>query len=379
MLKAIDRRTVLKTAASAALLGASAVLAAGADKPQWALLYWIPYDNDLSRFREPVLDMLQQGAGRSDARVAVQVDAPELGSMQRVVFAREGARTSRAPGADSSSAEELAQFLTWAAQAVPAHNYAIFILGHGGDVDELSQDRTSQGWMRIDALAAALERFKTEIGEKPALVYLQCCNKGTIETYYALRDCAHVTLAAQSLLGAPNFYYEPLLRSLDRDNAATAMEVARRIAEHERADMLTTLVGTDNIKLDELPQRLKPLLEAVRASGIRTLQRSDVVTYSYPDATGELHADLIMLLAGLASRSDAVRPHYLTFPTWLWGVMGARRTDGTMAVATQQGIGLAGIGVLMPRDAEEHERYRALPFHAATRFWDYVPFRVAEA
>ena len=375
----IDRRTLLKTAGSLALLGPAAVAAAPAEKAKWAFLYWIPYDNDLSRFAQPVLDQLQRGAANSSTLVAVQVDTPELANMQRIVFTRAGARTAMAPGHDSASGEELAQFLEWGAQAVPAENYVIAILGHGGSLEELSQDQRTQGWMRVEALAAALDRFKSAIGAKPAVLYLQNCNKGTIETYYALRGCAHVTLASQALLGAPNFYYERVLASLSGDNAATSMEVAKRIAEFERADMLATLVGTDNIQLDELPQRLKPLLEAVRASGIRELQPGDLITYAYPDANGEKHVDLIGLLAALSSRIDAVRPHYMAFSTWLWGVMGARRTDGALKVPTLQGIGLYGIGIIMPRSAEEYDRYRSLPFYAQTRFWDYVPYRIAAA
>jgi hypothetical protein len=375
----IDRRTLLKAAGSVALLGPVAAAAAPAEKAQWAFLYWIPYDNDLSRFSAPILEQLQRGARSSSAVVAVQTDAPDRSSMLRTVFTRSGTHREGVAGHDSSSAEELAQFLEWGARAIPAENYVVAVLGHGGNHNELSQDRSTQGWMRIDALSSALDRFKTAIGAKPALLYLQNCNKGTIETYYALRGCAHVTLASQALLGTPNFYYEPLLRSLDGDNAATSMEVAKRIAAFERPDMLASLVGTDNIKLDELPQRLKPLLEAVRASGIRTLQRADVITYAYPDAGGELHGDLIGILAGLSSRIDAVRPHYMEFSTWLWGVMGVRRTDGTLKVPTLQGIGLYGIGILLPRDADEYERYRSLPFYAQTRFWDYVPYRVTEA
>ncbi len=375
----IDRRTLLKAAGSLALLGPAASAAAPAEKAKWAFLYWIPYDNDLSRYAQPVLEQLQRGAANSSTVVAVQVDTPELASMQRIVFTRDGARTAMAPGHDSSSGEELAQFLEWAAVAVPAENYVIAILGHGGSLGELSQDQRTQGWMHVDALATALDRFKTAIGAKPALLYLQNCNKGTIETYYALRDCAHVTLASQALLGAPNYYYERLLASLHGDNAATSMEVAKRIVEFERADMLTSLVGTDNIRLDELPQRLKPLLEAVRASGLRELPPGDLITYAYPDVNGELHVDLIGLLAALSSRFDAVRPHYMAFSTWLWGVMGARRTDGTLKVPTLQGIGLYGIGIILPRSAEEYDRYRSLPFYAQTRFWDYVPHRVAAA
>ena len=375
----IDRRTVLKTAASAALLGPAAVMAGPAEKVQWAFLYWLPYDNELARFTPPVLDQLQRGAINSTAVVAVQFDMPGRVGMQRRLFHRTSARSEVVAGHDSSSAEELAQFLEWGARTIPAENYVVAVLGHGGNVDELSQDQSTQGWMHLDAFAGALDRFKTAIGAKPALLYLQNCNKGTIETYYALRSCAQVTLASQALLGAPNFYYEELLRSLDRDNAATSMEVARRIAEFERHDMLASLVGTDNIRLNELAQRLKPLLEAVRASGIRELQREDVITYSYPDVQGELHADFIGILAGLSSRINAVRPHYMAFSTWLWGVMGARRTDGTLKIPTLQGIGLYGIGILLPRDADEYGRYRSLPFYAQTRFWDYVPYRVAEA
>jgi hypothetical protein len=375
----IDRRTLLKAAASVALLGPAGAAAAPAEKAQWAFLYWIPYDNDLSRFTAHILEQLQRGARNSSAVVAVQTDAPGRSGMQRTVFRRSGMRREDVAGHDSSSAEELAQFLEWGARTIPAENYVVAILGHGGNHNELSQDRSTQGWMGIEGLASALDRLKIAIGAKPALLYLQNCNKGTIETYYALRSCAHVTLAAQALLGAPNFYYEPLLRSLDGDNTATSMEVAKRIAAFERPDMLASLVGTDNFRLDELPQRLKPLLEAVRASGIRELRREDVITYAYPDAQGELHADLIGLLAGLSSRIDAVRPHYMEFSTWLWGVMGARRTDGTLKVPTLQGIGLYGIGILLPRDADEHERYRSLPFYAQTRFWDYVPYRVTEA
>ena len=109
----IDRRTLLKAAGSLALLGPAAALGAPPEKAKWAFLYWIPYDNDLSRFAQPVLEHLQRGTANSDAVVAVQVDTPELVGMQRIVYTRAGARTAMAPGHANSSGEELAQFLEW--------------------------------------------------------------------------------------------------------------------------------------------------------------------------------------------------------------------------------------------------------------------------
>ena len=127
----IDRRTLLKAAGSLALLGPAAAAAAAPEKAKWAFLYWIPYDNDLSRFAQPVLDQLQRGAANSSTVVAAHVDTPERASMQRIVFTRAGARSAMAPGHDSSSGEELAQFLEWGAQAVPAENYVIAISATG--------------------------------------------------------------------------------------------------------------------------------------------------------------------------------------------------------------------------------------------------------
>ncbi len=64
----IDRRTLLKAAGSLALLGPTAAIAAPAEKAKWAFLYWIPYDNDLSRFAQPVLEQLQRGAAQFQRR-----------------------------------------------------------------------------------------------------------------------------------------------------------------------------------------------------------------------------------------------------------------------------------------------------------------------
>lgn len=378
----IDRRTLLQSAAAAGFAAATAPLpAAAGEKWRWAFLYWMPYDNDLAGFRDEVLDEMRRGLPAEGVLVAVQADTPRAGGMQRLVVTGGKLRTEPVAGTDSSSGEELAQFLEWAAARFPAENYAVVVLGHGGRAEELSVDRSSEGWMRLDALAAALQRLQQASGgARPALLYLQVCSKGTIETFYALRETAHVTLAAQSLLGVPNYYYAPLLRSLHRDNVATPMEVAKRIVAAERPDMFTSLVGMNNFALPELPQRLKPLLEAVRGTGVRTLDRGDVTLYEYPVGSGEVHADFIRLLAALSTRFDAVRPHYMAFSTWLWNAMGARRTDGSMPDPTRRDIGqdLYGIGILLPQSREQWDRYRALPFHAATRFWDYVPYRIAQ-
>ena len=62
-----------------------------------------------------MLEQLQRGTANSSTVVAAQVDTPDLANMQRIVFTRAGARTAMAPGQDSSSGEELAQFLEWGA------------------------------------------------------------------------------------------------------------------------------------------------------------------------------------------------------------------------------------------------------------------------
>ena len=41
---------------------------------QWVILYWMPYDNDLVRFGEPIVQMLTQGTQNSDVAVVIQSD-----------------------------------------------------------------------------------------------------------------------------------------------------------------------------------------------------------------------------------------------------------------------------------------------------------------
>ena len=40
----------------------------------WILLYWMPYDNDLSRFGRDILEMLNRGVQRDNILVLVQAD-----------------------------------------------------------------------------------------------------------------------------------------------------------------------------------------------------------------------------------------------------------------------------------------------------------------
>ena len=39
---------------------------------RWVVLYWMPYDNDLSSFGEPIIEMLARGTKNSEAVVVVQ-------------------------------------------------------------------------------------------------------------------------------------------------------------------------------------------------------------------------------------------------------------------------------------------------------------------
>ncbi|BDM80939.1 hypothetical protein [Acaryochloris marina] len=52
----------------------TAQLAPAQARYKWAVLYWMPYDNDLSHFGEPIIEMLISGTQNTDVAIAVQSD-----------------------------------------------------------------------------------------------------------------------------------------------------------------------------------------------------------------------------------------------------------------------------------------------------------------
>ncbi|HLO51531.1 MAG TPA: clostripain-related cysteine peptidase, partial [Kamptonema sp.] len=178
----------------------------------WIILYWMPYDNDLSPFGSPILQMLTKGVQSDNILVVVQSDFLGANNLSRSIIAKDKFEVQQLNTANSASEEVFAEYLNWANSQFVSNNWVITFLGHGGHLDEISPDintgtvQLETQWMNIKKLSDEIGKFNKKINTRVELLFFQNCNKGTIEAHYTFRDVANYTLSSQRLLGAPNYY-----------------------------------------------------------------------------------------------------------------------------------------------------------------------------
>lgn len=104
----------------------------------WVALYWMPYDNNLSRFGEPIIEMLTSGTQQSTAAVAIQSDYWGAANMRRRQIIGGTITETDVSGEDSSNVSALTDYLDWAYQTFEADHWAVIVVGHGGKINETS-------------------------------------------------------------------------------------------------------------------------------------------------------------------------------------------------------------------------------------------------
>lgn len=308
---------------------------------RWLVLYWMPYDNDLSRFGEPIANMLIRGMDSlntnnlpletidnspnnslnveypdttSDIAVILQSDYRKDQHMRRRVFSQNQVQEIPISGEDSSDVNALTNYLDWARQNFIADHWAVIVVGHGGKINEISPDYHGDSplknppqphtWMGIDQFTRAVANFNQSIGERVELLFFQNCHKATLEVIYEARNCAKYTLASQLELGAPNYYYEGFLRNLkamDGEGLSQdfpyGRQAAMAIINAERADMYHTFTLIENRFVEEIPEKLAKVVATIPEGAIVGLSplalRRNIDTYEY---FGERHCDVLVLL-----------------------------------------------------------------------------------
>lgn len=240
---------------------------------RWVFLYWMPYDNNLSRLKTPILKMIQAGVQSENMLVVVESDSWRQDKLSRHLFTKGKVDFESLAATNSASIKVFADYLRWAQSHFEAEKWAIVFLGHGGVVDELSPDDNPgpypaprPQWLNIEKLRTVIEEFDETVGRRVELLFLQNCCKGTIEAHYTFRHAARYTLSSQTVLGAPNYYYEPLFRFLGNHPDMDGAQLGQKIMAFERDDMYDGYTLTDNAAIEELPAKLNPLIKSVLAA-----------------------------------------------------------------------------------------------------------------
>ncbi len=335
----------------------------------WILLYWMPYDNDLSRFGLPILEMLSKGVQSDNVLVLVQSELSGAKNLSRDIITQGHFKRQELQASNSSSERTLAEYLNWAQSQFEAKKWAIIFLGHGGHLDQISPDdhpepASSSGtqWMNIQKLSDVIASFNRQVDNRVELFFFQNCTKGTIEANYTVRDTAKYTLSSQLELGVPNYYYEPLLNFLGSNPEINGGQLAEKIMEFEPRNMYFSYTAVNNQAIRVLPSKINSLIESLISSNINSINLNELTTYSY---FNEQFCDLVLFFQTITNQSGASQEKYNDFVSFLKkSILYKVQSHGTMfsqnirsRVKSQE---LSGLGIFLPRTRHELEKYRYL-------------------
>lgn len=336
---------------------------------QWVVLYWMPYDNDLSRFGEPIIEMLTRGTRNSEVAVVVQSDYWGDRKMRRRQLMNGTINEIEITGEDSSNISAFSAYLDWANQTFEAEHWAVIVVGHGGQINEISPDdhqatRKIRTWMSVDQFTNAVSKFNRSTNGRVELLFFQNCNKATIEVVYEARNCARYTLASQLMLGAPNYYYEGFLDRL-KFPSVNGREAAIAIMNSERTDMYHSLTLVDNQVVQQIPEKLSQLLQPMLKKDLPAIRQSELPTYSY---FGEQHCDALVLLNHLSRISDRGQKEFSKFADFLsLSVITFHKTGGELYGSPSDRRThfeeLNGLSLYLPETAQAADRYCSLALY----------------
>ena len=230
---------------------------------EFTFIYWMPYDNNLSSWADTIYHMIQHGISHEGIVVTVQRDLANEVGMTRSIIRKDGISHSKIQEDRSSNGLAFYDYLKWVHQKINSDKYAIIFLDHGGKLDEIGLDQyPSEGFLRVDSAAWAINQFNKLNNNIAELIFLQVCTKGSIEPVYEFKEDSKYTMFSQTVLGAPNFYYRGFFEEISRSDlyTLTGLQLSQIIVGHERIDMYQSLVTINNEAFPKLERELKAFI-----------------------------------------------------------------------------------------------------------------------
>ncbi|WP_332982757.1 clostripain-related cysteine peptidase [Microcoleus sp. A003_D6] len=366
----------------------------------WVLLYWMPYDNNLSRFGQPILQMLSKGVKSDKVLVVVQSDFSGAAQLSRSIISQGKVDTQYLETADSSSAEVLSEYLTWAQSQFQARRWAIVFLGHSGTLMEISPDEhpTSPSiseirWMNLQKINQVIFNFNQSVKGNLELLFFQNCNKGNIEVHHTFQNTTKYTLSSQLPLGAPNYYYEQFLSYLSDYPDIDGSQLAKKIMDCERRDMYHSLTLTNNyyfryfaekvnVVIDSILQAdiapVKVFISSILAPEANLSNNNNAVVYHN---SGETFVDFVNFLQKLTQLSGASPSACNDLLLFLNNFLIQRvQQNGELLDSRIRNKykNLSGLGLFLPRNWQRLEKYLYLSVYADLKLVEFFEAVVFE-
>jgi len=272
------------------------------DSTEWLLIYYVPYDNNLSEYSDSIL-LQFQNANLEKVSVLMLIDRADSSGMVRYKITKEGTSTTNIKSERITHKKHLIQLFRYASKEFNAKCTALFMLNHGGRLNEIGQDLYPDStFLKLTDLRKSMYRYSYRSGSDIDLLFMQVCAKSSIGALYEVSSGANYTLASQKLLGAPNYYYQKMIDSLNHNPDRDGKELAGIIAKSDRKDMFESLTCIDNDKFYKIRREFLKFISVLEVE--KTLKfHNSPNSFNY---AGEMYWDLIDFLNQLnLTKEDA--------------------------------------------------------------------------
>ncbi len=284
-------------------LGLISINAFNAPLKKWLFIYYMPYDNNLSKEGELILNEIKASELGSDIAISFQCDFQDTSGMTRYFFTSDTVISEKINEEKSSDPKVFKSYLKWAESKSEFENCVLIFLNHGGALNEIGLDEYPvHNYQKTEDLKQIILAFNKRNDILPELIFFQVCAKGVLEPLYEMRNCSRYTLCSQNILGAPNYYYKDLFNALNSANDFTGEELAATIAISDRKDMFYSYTCTDNMKFEPAIVCLNEFISYQLRTCNPAIHTDSILQIRY---YGETHWDLKSFINAYSCETDS--------------------------------------------------------------------------
>lgn len=348
---------------------------------EWTFIFIIPNDNDLDTFSDQILSEIRQGITSDSLAATVLID--ELNEMnemnemnkkglKQIGFTSQGSKQKVLDNDASSDLDQIEGHLRWTHKTYRAHRYALFYLGHGGRLDHISLDidpgdGVGPSWASTSQFADLIRQWQREIEDsRLELLFLHQCGRASIEELYSFRNTTDVLIASETVVGAPNTYYRPLLQRISQQPEIEPAEIARMIVDIDEHS--ATLTVFDGKRLADLPRASDELASAILSKSKGTLKRPREQLHTF-FIENEVYYDVCSFIGELVRINGLDGQEHIASKLDWFHLELVKAQSRRKMFFPETSTAWCGVSTLVPQTRSEIGRYQWVELYKNSR-WD---------
>lgn len=261
---------------------------------QWTIMVYLAADNDLETYALQDINEMESIIGPGHLGITALLDrhsgySTDSGNwsdtrMANIVSDSSSSllsfSNSSGVESDTRSGQTLTEFILWSIKHQPAGNYDLVIWDHGGGIDGIAWDESSNSYLSVaevsQAVAAAINYSNTDSLSHFDVLAMDACLMGMIEVAHPLVGLADYFVASQELVPGEGFAYDDWLDVFQSDANVTAQELVNEslssYVNEYASDSDITISALDMSQMNDLVQAMNQFTNLAMGASARDLR-----------------------------------------------------------------------------------------------------------